>query len=68
MTDLQDCVKQQNCPMINSTRGDDHFDFDLSWPSGIRSDCPHLKINFIVSSIYGRGLTLSSKKAKFLLN
>ena len=47
---------------------DGHFEFGLSWTSGVRSDCPsHLKINLVACSNYGRCFMLSSKSAQYHL-
>ena len=44
------------------------MEFDLSWASGVRSDChPHLKVNLMISSNYGRSFMLSSISAQFHL-
>ena len=58
--------KRQICPVLNWTRGGSRFEFDLSWASGARSDCPHLKMNLIVSYKIDRSFMFSPKNAQFL--
>ena len=61
--------RQINLSRDEKRAGGGRFEFNLSWASGVSSDCPpHLKMNLNKSSNYNRSSVISSKVLIFCLN